>query len=99
MEKKQFKRRIFILSCALVLFIFIYLFEAGILTTLTRYIKREQDEIKAYYTSLYFDTNGNGKTIALENNVGHIVVDNYMELLELESLCKKYNKNIEILIR
>ena len=72
MEKKQFKRRIFILSCALVLFIFIYLFEAGILTTLTRYIKREQDEIKAYYTSLYFDTNGNGKTIALENNVGYV---------------------------
>ena len=72
MEKRQFKRRIFILSCALILFIFIYLFEAGILSTLTRYIKREQDEIKAYYTSLYFDTNGQGKTIALENSVGFV---------------------------
>lgn len=52
--------------------------------------------------NIYF--HGNNKTteeliFALENNVGHIVVDNYMELLELESLCKKYNKNIEILIR
>jgi diaminopimelate decarboxylase len=52
--------------------------------------------------NVYF--HGNNKTneeleFALENNVGHIVVDNYMELQDLEKLCKKFNKNINILIR
>ena len=72
MEKKKFKRRIFFLSCTLIMLIFLFLSEAGILSTIARYIKREQDEIKAYYTSLYFDSNGYGKTIALENNVGYV---------------------------
>lgn len=40
--------------------------------TSTRYIKREQDEIRAYYTGLYFDQTGDGSPVALENNVGYV---------------------------
>lgn len=72
MEKEKIKRRIFVLSLILILTILVYLFEAGIISTITRYIRREKDEIKAYYTSLYFNTDGNGKAIALENNVGYV---------------------------
>lgn len=39
-------------------------------STSTRYIKREKDEVKAYYTSLYMDATGEGNGIILENNVG-----------------------------
>ena len=40
--------------------------------TLTRYIKREKDEVRAYYTGLYFTETGTGKSVALENGVGYI---------------------------
>ena len=48
MEKEKIKRRIFVLSLILILTILVYLFEAGIISTITRYIRREKDEIKAY---------------------------------------------------
>ena len=72
MEKRQFKRRISALSMILVFLIVIYLFDVGLLSTISRYIKREQDEIVAYYTALYLDTDGGGKTIAFENKEGYI---------------------------
>ena len=48
--------------------------------------------------------NGNNKTkeeltFALENNIGRISVDNFLELKQLNSLCEKYNKNADILLR
>ena len=72
MEKRQFKRRISALSMILVFLIVIYLFDVGLLSTISRYIKREQDEIVAYYTALYLDTDGRGKTIAFENKEGYV---------------------------
>ena len=72
MEKRQFKRRISALSMILVFLIVIYLFDVGLLSTISRYIKREQDEIVAYYTALYLDTDGMGKTIAFENKEGYV---------------------------
>lgn len=49
--------------------------------TESRYIKRDRDEIRASYTSLYFDTTGDGSVIALENGKGYITFDvmNYIE--------------------
>ena len=72
MDKKQFKKRIFALGSIFLCLTVIYLFSTGLLTTISRYIRREQDEIKAYYTSLYFDTDGRGKSVAIENNIGYV---------------------------
>ncbi len=49
--------------------------------TSTRYIKREKDEVKAYYSSLYFQATGEGSGISLENNVGYVTLDlkNYID--------------------
>lgn len=51
---------------------------------------------------IYF--HGNNKStdelkLALELNVGNIVVDNYDELVELEKLAKKANKKVKVLFR
>ena len=53
-------------------------------------------------SKIYF--HGNNKSIsdleyAIDNNVGHIVVDNLMELLLLEEIAKNKNKQVNILIR
>lgn len=47
----------------------------------TRYIQSEKDEIRAYYTALYFDGTGEGNCIALENNIGYVSFDlmNYID--------------------
>ena len=47
---------------------------------------------------------GNNKTVdelkmAVENNVGHIIVDNETELFRLEEICKELNKKQEIIFR
>ncbi len=49
--------------------------------TSTRYIQREKDEIKAYYSSLYIDATGEGTGIAIENNIGYVNFDlkNYID--------------------
>lgn len=72
MKDKQFKIRIFVLATIFVLLVVVYMFNSGLMSTIGRYIKREQDEIKAYYTSLYFDTDGQGKSIAVESNEGYV---------------------------
>ena len=69
------KTRIFLLSSLILTFIVIYISSAWLLPTLSRYIKRTQDEIKAHYTALYFASTGEGKTIALEDGVGYIDFD------------------------
>jgi len=71
--------------------------------TSTRYIKREKDEIKAYYSSLYFDATGEGSGIAIENNVGYVSLDlkNYIDdnitkrdiEYKIETLDQYYDKN------
>ena len=53
-------------------------------------------------SNIYF--HGNNKSYddisyALDNNVGHIVVDNLMELMLLEEIAKSKNKVVNILIR
>lgn len=69
------KIRLLFLSSLIATLIFVYISITWLGPTLSRYIKREQDEIRAYYTSLYFDSTGKGKTIALENNVGYVEFD------------------------
>ena len=72
MDNKQFTKRIIVLGSIFLLLICVYLFSSGLRTTISRYIKREQDEIKAYYTSLYFASDGEGKSLAVESNVGYV---------------------------
>ena len=55
--------------------ILVYISTAWLLPTFSRYIKRTEDEIRAYYTSLYFASTGEGKTIALEDGEGYIDFD------------------------
>jgi len=69
------KNRMFILSTLIVILLLIYISQAWLFPTISRYIIREQDEIRAHYTFLYFSTTGEGKTIALENSVGYIDFD------------------------
>ncbi len=67
--------RLLFLSSLIVTLIFVYISVTWLFPTLTRYIKREQDEIRAHYTALHLSTTGEGKTIALENGVGYIEFD------------------------
>ena len=71
MEKKRFFR---LLSVLVILVSILTVMVCSLIVedTSTRYIKREQDEIRAYYTGLYFDQNGDGSPVALENNVGFV---------------------------
>ena len=66
------KSRILLLSSLILTLIFVYISTAWLVPTLSRYIKRQQDEIRAYYTSLYFASTGEGKTVAMEDGIGYI---------------------------
>ena len=82
MEKRdRSSKNLFILGTLITSLILVYISTVWLLPTLTRYIYREQDEIKAYYTALYFASNGDGKTIAMENNEGYVEFDlrNYID--------------------
>ena len=70
-ERKRFFR---LLSVLVVLSSVLLVMVCSMLVTgtKTRYIKREQDEVRAYYTGLYFAENGDGSPVALENNVGYV---------------------------
>lgn len=75
--------------------------------TSTRYIQREKDEIKAYYSSLYFDGTGEGMGIVLENNVGYVSFElkNYIDEdvtkrdieYQIETVDQFYNQSGEVL--
>ena len=69
------KTRIQLLSLLIFTLILVYIASAWLLPTFSRYIKRTQDEIKAHYTALYFDSTGEGKTIAVEGGVGYVDFD------------------------
>ena len=75
------KTRIQLLSLLIFTLILVYIASAWLLPTFSRYIKRTQDEIKAHYTALYFDSTGEGKTIAVEGGVGYVDFDlrNYID--------------------
>lgn len=74
-NRDKSKRRLLILGSLIITLLLIYISQTWLVPTLTRYIYREQDEIKAHYTALYFASTGEGKTIAIENNVGYIDFD------------------------
>ena len=70
------KRTKIIFLCSLIAtLILVYISSAWLLPTLSRYIKRTQDEIRAHYTALYFASTGEGKTIAMEDGIGYIDFD------------------------
>ena len=69
------KTRIFLLSSLILTFIVIYISSAWLLPTLSRYIKRTQDEIRAHYTALYFASTGEGKSVVMEDGTGYIDFD------------------------
>ena len=74
-NKEKQKNRILIMSTLITILLLIYITQAWLFPTISRYIIREQDEIRAHYTSLYFSTTGEGKTVALENGVGYVDFD------------------------
>lgn len=75
--------------------------------TKSKYIKRDADELRAYYTSLYFDYTGDGSVIALENGKGYITFDvmNYVDsniserdiIYDVITLDTFYKKNGEVI--
>lgn len=71
-EKKRFLTTLNIFVAFLTIFIITIIgtYELNALTN-TRYIKKETDEIRGYYTSLYFQGTGEGNCIVLEKGVGH----------------------------
>ncbi len=70
--KDKRKTKIKILSLLIFSLILVYISIAWLIPTFSRYIKRTQDEIKAHYTALYFDSDGEGKTIAVEDGSGYV---------------------------
>ena len=76
MAKRDRKQsRLLFLGSLIIALIFVYISQAWLFPTITRYIKREQDEIRAHYTALHFASTGEGKTITLEDSVGYIDFD------------------------
>ena len=71
-EKKKFLTTLNIFVAFFTIFIITIVgtYELNALTN-TRYIKKETDEIRGYYTSLYFQGTGEGNCIVLENGIGH----------------------------
>ena len=70
------KRKFLMLATILAVMITSYIVLAVITEyTKTRLIQRKEDEVKAYYTALYFDGTGEGSAIALDNNVGYVTFD------------------------
>ncbi len=70
-EKQKFQTNLKIFLFILTIFLFTVIICCNlIMQTNTRYIKKETDEIRGYYTSLYFQGTGEGNCIVLENNVG-----------------------------
>jgi diaminopimelate decarboxylase len=60
--------------------------------------------LKADFPAEKIEFNGNNKSrdeleMALENNIGRIVIDNVAELYYINDLCKEKNKKIKILFR
>jgi len=60
--------------------------------------------LKADFPAERIEFNGNNKSLdelnmALDNNVGRIVIDNISEMDILENLCKEKNKSVKILFR
>ena len=74
-NEQQHKKNLIVLGSLIFILILIYISQVWLLPTLSRYIFREEDEIRAHYTALYFASTGEGKTIALESNVGYIDFD------------------------
>lgn len=72
MEKKRFFNKFKLFIIILIILIGVIIGSYQLITfTNTRYIKKEKDEIRGYYTSLYFQGTGEGNCIVLENNVGY----------------------------
>lgn len=71
-EKKKFIKylNLFIIVFLVLLSILVSIYGFTTLTN-SRYIKKEIDEVRGYYTSLHFDGTGEGNCIVLENNVGY----------------------------
>jgi diaminopimelate decarboxylase len=60
--------------------------------------------LKADFPAERIEFNGNNKSLdelnlALDNNIGRIVIDNISEMDILENLCKEKNKSVKILFR
>lgn len=71
-NKKKLSNKFKLLILILILLIITIISSYQLITlTNTRYIKKEKDEIRGYYTSLNFQGTGEGNCIVLENNVGH----------------------------
>ena len=72
-DKKR--TRLFFLGILILVLVLTYIFSTWLYPTLSRYIKREQDEIRAHYSALYFASTGDNKTVALENSIGYVDFD------------------------
>lgn len=66
------KRKFYALMTMLIILGIGLLFVLVLEKTSTRYIQRQKDEIRGYYTSLYFDSQVSGSGVVLENNEGWI---------------------------
>ena len=70
-EKKILKNRsIFLLATFVILSV--VLLGQLIGPSFAKYIKTEKDKIVAYYTALYLDSDGDGKTVSIENSTGYL---------------------------
>ena len=80
-KKDKSQVRLLFLGTLIITLLLVYISTTWLFPTLSRYIKREQDEIRAHYTALHISSTGEGKTIALENGVGYIEFDlrNYVD--------------------
>lgn len=102
-EKRKFISLFSLFLVLIVVLVVMLGFSSSHNPTSTRYIKREKDEIKAYYSSLYFDATGEGSGIAIEDNVGYVSLDlkNYIDdnvtkrdiEYKIETLDQYYDKN------
>lgn len=75
MEKKKFFNRLIVFVLLQVVLGIVFMNSYIVEDTKSRYIEQAKDQIRAYYTALYFDSNLSSATLALENDVAYINFD------------------------
>lgn len=74
MRRFRFSLKLFLVLVVFLIGSIIVFCEINTLTN-SRYIKKETDEIRGYYTSLYFDVSGENNCIVLEKNIGYTNIE------------------------
>lgn len=71
-ENNQTKSKVIRMSLLNIALVILIVLQIVFFPTIARYVKQESDKIVATYTSLYLDSDGNGKIVSVEGDIGYL---------------------------